>query len=339
MSMSELEHTENGKKSLSIVIPVYNVKSYLRRCLESLCNQKNGSWECVLVDDGSFDGSEKICDEYVSRDSRFRVFHKKNGGVSTARNLGVENASFEIISFIDADDCVSSDYVDVILREIDSKDLLFFAHSENLVNDYITTFQRPSFAVEGKQNVENSILRLKTTKQGIEVFSFTWNKAFRRKIIIENGIHFVEGLSTREDEVFTNQYCRFVKSLAYIDKPIYHYSIINTGLTARIKSFADLKLLSYHLDASTDWFVNDELYSFAKTRALSFGLDASFCCFFPSVNYFRELRKFYCKHKRKCNFGKKVEQIFNHSLFVSFLYFYMIVPVVHVFRSFRNRTK
>ena len=337
--MSELKYAENGKNSLSIVVPVYNVKSYLHRCLESLCNQKNGSWECILVDDGSSDGSEKICDEYASRNSRFRVFHKKNGGVSTARNLGIEKASFEIISFIDADDCVSSDYVDVILREIDSKDLLFFAHSAILANDYITTFQRPSFAVQGKQNVENSILKLKTTKQGIEVFSFTWNKAFRRKIIIENGIHFVEGLSTREDEVFTNQYCQFIESLAYVEKPIYLYSIVNTGLTARMKSFADLKLLSYHLDASTDWFVNKDLYRFAKARALSFGLEASFCCIFPSVSYFYELYNFYRVHKKTCSFGKKIKKIFNHSLFISFLYFYTIVPIVHIIRSFKDQIK
>ena len=339
MPTSEMKNADNRQKSLSIVIPVYNVKGYLQKCLDSLCEQINDSWECILVDDGSSDGSEKICDEYACRDSRFRVFHKKNGGVSTARNLGLENASFEIISFIDADDCVNSDYVDVILRSIGSMDLLFFAHSAILENDYTTTFQRNSFAVEGKQNVESCILKLKTTRQGIEVFSFTWNKAFRRKIIAENGIRFIEGLSTREDEVFTNQYCRFVKSLAYVDKPIYNYSIVNTGLTARVKSFADLKLLSYYLNASSDWFVNRELYSFAKARALSFGLEAAFSCFFPSVSYFGELRKFYYVHKEKCFFGKKIKLIFNHSLFVSFLFFYMIVPIVHSVRFFRTRVK
>jgi glycosyltransferase involved in cell wall biosynthesis len=339
MSLVEKKHTDNGQKSLSIVIPVYNVKDHLQKCLNSLCKQTNSSWECILVDDGSSDGSEIICDEYACNDSRFRVFHKKNGGVSTARNLGIEKASFEIISFIDADDCISSDYVDVILQEMSSKDLLFFAHSAVLENDYTTTFQRHPFAVEGKSNVESSILKLKTTKQGIEVFSFTWNKAFRRKIITENNIRFIEGLSTREDEVFTNQYCQFVNVLAYVDKPIYLYSIVNTGLTARFKSFNDLKLLAYHLNKSTDWFINKQLYSVAKARALSFGLDAAFSCFFPRVSYFGKLRKFYGKHKKTCFFSKKIKLIFNHSLLISFLCFYTIVPAVHAIRSFRTRVK
>ena len=91
---------------ISIIIPVYNAEKYLNRCLDSVLAQTFTNWECLLIDDGSKDLSGKICDEYVSKDSRFRVFHKENGGVSVARNLGIRESLGEWIYFCDSDDYV-----------------------------------------------------------------------------------------------------------------------------------------------------------------------------------------------------------------------------------------
>ena len=90
----------------SFVIPVYNVKSYLERCLDSILAQDYDSWEAILVDDGSTDESGEICDEYAARDKRFKVFHKLNGGVSSARNVGLNNVCGQWIWFVDSDDCI-----------------------------------------------------------------------------------------------------------------------------------------------------------------------------------------------------------------------------------------
>ena len=89
---------------LSIIIPVYNVEKYFRRCLDSVMSQSFRDYELLLVDDGSSDSSGAICDEYAVRDERIRVFHKTNGGVSSARNVGLEHAKGEWIYFVDADD-------------------------------------------------------------------------------------------------------------------------------------------------------------------------------------------------------------------------------------------
>ena len=89
---------------ISIIIPVYNAEKYLRNCLDSVLNQSFADWEMLLVDDGSTDASPSICDEYAAKDGRIRVFHKENGGVSSARNLGLDNAKGEYITFIDSDD-------------------------------------------------------------------------------------------------------------------------------------------------------------------------------------------------------------------------------------------
>ena len=95
---------------VSIIVPVYNVKPYLNRCVDSLLGQSYQNMELLLVDDGSTDGSEALCDEYAAQDARVRVLHKKNGGLSDARNAGVDAAKGEYLSFVDGDDWVSPYY-------------------------------------------------------------------------------------------------------------------------------------------------------------------------------------------------------------------------------------
>ena len=91
---------------ISVIIPVYNAESTLRRCVDSVLAQTFPDFECLLINDGSEDKSGEICDEYAIRDSRVRVFHKGNGGVSSARNVGLDNATGEWIAFVDSDDWV-----------------------------------------------------------------------------------------------------------------------------------------------------------------------------------------------------------------------------------------
>lgn len=96
-------------KKISIIIPVYNAERFLRRCLDSVLNQSYSNWECIIVDDGSKDSSFAICDEYVKTDSRFKVIHKENGGVSEARNIGLSQLSGEWVTFVDSDDELTLD--------------------------------------------------------------------------------------------------------------------------------------------------------------------------------------------------------------------------------------
>lgn len=95
---------------ISVIVPVYNVEKYLSRCIDSILSQTFTDFELLLIDDGSKDHSGSICDEYAKTDSRIRVFHKENGGVSSARNIGLDNAKGEWVSFVDADDIIEQDY-------------------------------------------------------------------------------------------------------------------------------------------------------------------------------------------------------------------------------------
>jgi len=105
---------------ISIIIPVYNVEDYLARCLESILFQSFKDFEVLLIDDGSTDGSGKICDAYAQNDTRIRVIHKVNGGVSSARNVGLNNANGQYISFVDSDDFVHPCFLEFLYNSIKS---------------------------------------------------------------------------------------------------------------------------------------------------------------------------------------------------------------------------
>ena len=105
-----------SKPLLSIIVPVYNVEKYIERCIKSILNQSFTNFELILVDDGSPDNCGKICDEYKKKDSRIKVIHKKNGGLSDARNAGIERAKGEYIAFVDSDDFINKYMYEILYK-------------------------------------------------------------------------------------------------------------------------------------------------------------------------------------------------------------------------------
>ncbi len=117
---------------ISIIVPVYNIEKYFHRCVDSILSQTFTDFELLLINDGSNDNSGAICDEYAAKDARIRVFHKENGGVSSARNLGLDNAKGEWITFVDSDDYVKPDYLSNLLAPHILEQTLFF-HTQNSI--------------------------------------------------------------------------------------------------------------------------------------------------------------------------------------------------------------
>ena len=104
---------------ISVIVPVYNVEQYLPHCIDSILTQTFTDFEVLLIDDGSTDNSGRICDEYAKKDNRIRVFHKENGGVSSARNVGLDNAEGEFLGFVDGDDILSPVYLMILLKALE----------------------------------------------------------------------------------------------------------------------------------------------------------------------------------------------------------------------------
>ena len=125
----------NANPKISIIVPVYKAEPYLHRCIDSILAQTFTDWELLLIDDGSPDSSGEICDEYASRDSRIQVFHKENGGVSSARNMGLDSMRGEYVTFVDADDCLYVDALEVFMAHIVKYDLDFAQCEFNRIFD------------------------------------------------------------------------------------------------------------------------------------------------------------------------------------------------------------
>ncbi len=140
---------------ISVIVPVYKVEPYLRRCVDSILNQTYRDFELILVDDGSPDNCGKICDEYAAQDSRVTVIHKKNGGLSSARNAGLDIAKGEYVTFIDSDDQVAQSYLEYLFRiaedneaEISTCGILLNADFDNLAEE--NPFIAPCVVLEGR---------------------------------------------------------------------------------------------------------------------------------------------------------------------------------------------
>ena len=146
---------------ISIIVPVYNTEKYLKRCVDSILSQNYADFELWLVDDGSTDGSGALCDSYQQKDSRVRVFHQKNAGVSAARNYGVDQAQGEWVCFVDSDDEVLPDYLSDMIKAADTDECLVVG---NICKSHLTGLLMEDVYLDGKEMVryllDHSVLQL-----------------------------------------------------------------------------------------------------------------------------------------------------------------------------------
>ena len=161
---------------ISIIVPVYKVEQYLRRCLDSIVNQTFTDWECILVDDGSPDNSGRICDEYAEKDERFRVFHQENQGVSAARNRGLDNMNGKYCMFVDSDDTITENALTIINDAINkhTTDLYIFQtvyHSkDNTI--YISKYFHNKEFITADEYIKSMLIGTTSVGPFSKVFTF-----------------------------------------------------------------------------------------------------------------------------------------------------------------------
>ena len=221
---------------ISVLVPVYNTNQYLPRCIDSILGQSFTDFELLLIDDGSTDGSAKICDAYAEKDSRIRVLHKENGGVSSARNLGLNEAKGEWVVFVDSDDWISDNCIKVLTEPLRKKEF------DIVVGDYRIIGEFP-------YNLELSLPEGAYHETGIThtfcnggIYIMSWNKLYRKEFLLKNQLAFEEG-KVHEDEILAFEISCLEKSF-YVVKSVTYYYRIRENSIATIKD-RHLKLQRY----------------------------------------------------------------------------------------------
>ena len=219
------------KKLVSIIVPVYKTPlKYLEICIESLVHQSYRDIEIILIDDGSPDNCGVICDNYAEKYSSIRVIHKKNEGVSVARNIGIEEAKGEYIMFVDADDWLASDCVEMATEEIISKDVDILVFKKYNVYGDKVVYQKDSGNASHyiRNNFFRTIQFITITEQ-VNKLNFPplspWGKILKRDICINNKITFPKGLKRSQDVIFNLHIWEFVQSAYFYDYYGYYYRI------------------------------------------------------------------------------------------------------------------
>lgn len=210
---------------VSIIVAVYNSSAFLNKCVDSLLNQKYEHIEIILVNDGSKDDSENICLEYQDQDSRVHYFFKKNGGASSARNYGIQQARGKFVTFVDSDDYVGRQYVYDLLSAYDGHDSTFVIAGMKLKkrND-ISDFVYRNEIVE-KSNILEDI-----QKKQLYLHGGPTSKLFCLSIIKEHHISFNASLKNYEDMIFCLNYISHVSTIKYIQSTEYVYNLDNMSM-------------------------------------------------------------------------------------------------------------
>lgn len=246
---------------ISIIVPIYKAEKYIHRCIDSILAQSHADFELLLIDDGSPDNCGAICDEYAAKDTRIRVLHKENGGVSSARNLGLDNAKGEWITFIDSDDWVESEFLDKLIGG---------GNADLVVGGTVRTSGM-------KQQLDDRLYDMKSIPEFLDLYldklllRTPWGKLFRSSIIEDNHIRFNKDIRFGEDTLVVYEYlchCSIIASVSYCG-----YS---------------------YLDESDGWVLNSRKYklslseidaSLGRTIALIHRLNERFCATLDLSSY------------------------------------------------------
>lgn len=223
-------------KKFSIIVPVYNNEKYIKKCINSIIMQTYKNLELIIINDGSKDDSGIICDEFAKKDNRIKVIHKKNEGVSIARNRGIEEVTGDYILFIDSDDWIKEDTIEILNEKIQKSDtdLLIYQIFNREFNkkDVLKTKNKDEFL----KYLRKIIIK--------EFINSPVNKVYNTKIIKKNKIKFAENIDIAEDLLFNILYFSNIDSFEIINEKLYYYNHENTkSLTKRFNNNKYVQLM------------------------------------------------------------------------------------------------
>lgn len=303
-----LEEKEGDSPCISVIVPVYNVEKYLNKCIDSILSQKLSNYELLLIDDGSTDSSSEICKTFALQDHRIKYFRKENGGLSDARNFGIERAVAKYIVFIDSDDYIDSDYLASLYTAIVNNDADVAMCGFKFVNDKYDLIDRVAVSdfEEDKKVISGKNLLRNVFKKNGYVFVVVWNKIYKRKLF--DTVKFEKG-RLYEDEYINFKLFWNVQKIALVDKQNYNYvqrngSIINSKISK--KKIIDIFEM-YQRRMEFYKLKDDNLYHLANVayRKFLLGMYYDFVHTFPSLKKSMQIK--YRKLKKIDSYAIKID--------------------------------
>lgn len=290
----------NTESLVSVVVPVYNVEQYLNRCIESLINQTYENIEILLIDDGSADDSPQICDEWTIKDSRIKVYHKENGGVSSARNIGLKKCHADYVLFVDPDDYVANNFVEVLLDSIVNN------NCDMAIINFIEKYSDETIENVNHFKTEKKLLKkadfLDHIYDSNSYYGGPCNKIYLKKIIDDNNITFNEKVHYGEDLLFTVRYADKSQNFYYeYDENLYYYfrrdeSVTNSKFNKKTASFVNI--------------AEQLIDIFEKNKVDSSRIKKQYICFYFKALYYLENNKDFSKMEYKKIIKKYKKDVF-----------------------------
>lgn len=265
---------------ISIIIPIYNVEKYLIECLESLSRQKTSQIEFICVDDGSTDKSGIICDEFAKRDKRFKVIHKKNGGVSSARNVGMENVIGKYIAWVDPDDYITLNWYECIEEYLKKNiDILFFDYALKNDKKIISKNFGDETSYLDKENFLNNLVIDK-------IKSHLWQMVFKRDII--KNIKFPLNRTFMEDFSVLHKIVLMSNKIVYLHEILYFYRVREDSLTN--KWTIEQNYEAYNIAKERYRYLIKNKYNVSKLGYLMWALNV--CCIYYRNKNEKNIQKY-----------------------------------------------
>lgn len=301
---------------ISVIVPIYNVEKYLNKCIESIVNQTYKNLEILLVDDGSSDNCPKICDDWAKKDERIKVIHKENGGVSSARNAGLDAAAGEYIGFVDSDDYIDSDMFEFLITDSKQNDTEISCCTFRYVNeeDNIVEKTTKPFISDTAYFTPNEMCRL--FYEGNDDFVQLWNKVYKRRLF--DNLRFPEGRVFEDWDLAPMLYFESKKS-SYIPVEKYNYFLSEGSIsrTYSLKRYCDCVLSDYD---HYEFFNSKGVTDYNAAIAVYTKCDFFKCCRVYSAGKENKkmLRQAYKKAKISCK-SKKISLFYYFRGFINIL--------------------
>ena len=291
---------------VSIVIPIYNVEIYLKKCINSILNQNFNDFEIILVNDGSTDSSLDICNEYLKKDTRINLVNKTNGGLSSARNAGLNVAKGKYISFIDPDDCINENYFNILINKAEMNDCDVIVSGYRTVPNNVDII--PSYKLNEVLKGTDFILSSDNVHSKNEL-CFVWRYLYKLKLIKENKIKFNEKIFIGEDVTFNLEVLVNANKVMAISDILYYYTINNPTSLMRNKFKPNLE--SSLIKQYEKRYYLSKKYNLINNKKYKIDMANYY------VNSIYRMIVTNLKNDESCDFEKEIKRVSNNEMFRS----------------------